>query len=102
MDIINNSKLKRNFLFCLLSNIETDLRKSIINNDYLEVDTSILERLSERYKSDKNSITDDLILLIGYADLGDYIQILNSNSSKFIDTKLLNKLTKEIEKHEIE
>ena len=38
MDIINNSKLKRNFLFCLLSNIETDLRKSIINNDYLEVD----------------------------------------------------------------
>lgn len=98
MDIINNSKLKRNFLFCLLSNIETDLRKSIINIDYLEVDTSILERLSERYKSDKNSITDDLILLIDYADLGDYIQILNSNSSKFIDTKLLNKLTKEIEK----
>lgn len=98
MDIINNSKLKRNFLFCLLSNIETDLRKSIINNDYLEVGTSILERLSERYKSDKNSITDDLILLIDYADLGDYIQILNSNSSKFIDTKLLNKLTKEIEK----
>ena len=98
MDIINNSKLKRNFLFCLLSNIETDLRKSITNIDYLEVDTSILGRLSERYKSDKNSITDDLILLIDYADLGDYIQILNSNSSKFIDTKLLNKLTKEIEK----
>lgn len=95
---INNAKLKRNFLFCLLSNIETDLRKSIINLDYLVVDTSILERLSERYRTDKNSITDDLTLLIDYADLGDYVQILNSNSSKFIDVKLLNKLTKEIEK----
>ena len=98
MDIINNSKLKRNFLFCLLSNIETDLRKSIICIEGLEVESSILERLSERYNSDKNSNTDELTLLIDYADLGDYIQILNSNRSKFIDTKLLNKLTKEIEK----
>lgn len=98
MDIINNSKLKRNFLFCLLSNIETDLRMSLINIGGLEVDSSILEKLSDRYKSDKNSTTDELTLLIDYADLGDYIQILNSNSSKFIDIKLLNKLTKEIEK----
>lgn len=98
MDIINNSKLKRNFLFCLLSNIETDLRKSIICIDGLEVESSILERLLERYNSDKNSNTDELALLIDYADLGDYIQILNSNRSRFIDTKLLNKLTKEIEK----
>lgn len=98
MDIINNSKLKRNFLFCLLSNIETDLRMSLINIGGLEVDSSILEKLSERYKSDKNSTTDELTLLIDYADLGDYIQILNSNSSKLIDIKLLNKLTKEIEK----
>lgn len=98
MDIINNSKLKRNFLFCLLSNIETDLRMSLINIGGLEVDSSILEKLSERYKSDKNSTTDELTLLIDYADLGDYIQILNSNSSKFVDIKLLNKLTKEIEK----
>lgn len=98
MDIINNSKLKRNFLFCLLSNIETDLRTSLINIGCLEVDSSILEKLSDRYKSDKNSTTDELTLLIDYADLGDYIQILNSNSSKFIDIKLLNKLTKEIEK----
>ena len=98
MDIINNSKLKRNFLFCLLSNIETDLRTSIINIEGLEVDSSILGRLSERYNSDKNSTTEELTLLIDYADLGDYIQILNSNSSRFLDTKLLNKLTKEIER----
>ena len=41
MDIINNSKLKRNFLFCLLSNIETDLRKSIICIEGLERESSI-------------------------------------------------------------
>lgn len=98
IDIINNSKLKRNFLFCLLSNIEIDLRKSIIGIDCLEVESSILQRLSERYNSDKNSDTDELALLIDYADLGDYIQILNSNRSRFIDAKLLSKLTKDIEK----
>lgn len=98
MDIINNSKLKRNFLFCLLSNIETDLRKSIISLNELEIDSSILDRLSERYNSDKNIKTDELSVLIDYADLGDYIQILNSNSLKFLNIKLLNNLTKEIEK----
>ena len=98
MAIINNSKLKRNFLFCLLSNIETDLRKSIISLNELEIDSSILDRLSERYNSDKNIKTDELSVLIDYADLGDYIQILNSNSLKFLNIKLLNNLTKEIEK----
>jgi len=97
METINNAKLKRNFLFCLLSNIETDLRKSILEINDLKINDDIKKRFLDRYDADKNNITDELELLINYADLGDYIQILNSNSEKFLDAHLLGKLTKDIE-----
>lgn len=98
MDIINNSKLKRNLLFCLLSSIELDLRKSIVEINNLKIDDTILEKFSQRYFDDKNDNAEDLNLLINYADLGDYVQVLNSNSNSFLDKKNLKKLTKEIEK----
>ncbi len=98
MDIISNAKLKRNFLFCLLSNIEIDLRKNIVDNDKIEKNSSILEKLKNRYKDDNNNETNDIMFLINYADLGDYIQILNSNCLKFINSKMVKKLTDEIEK----
>lgn len=96
---INNAFLKRNAMFCLISAIEIDIRKNICDliNEGLEISNDFIVKLKERYEQDKKCCSDDISVLIDYLDMGDYIQILNSNNEIFLDKKILKKLTQSIE-----
>lgn len=96
---INNAKLKRNLLFCLISAIESDIRKNILNltNEGLTINEEILLKLKERYIKDKDSDTNDMSILINYLDIGDYVQILNTNKKIFSDIETLKCLITAIE-----
>jgi len=91
---INNAFLKRNAMFCLISAIEIDIRKNICDliNEGLEISNDFIVKLKERYEQDKKCCSDDISVLIDYLDMGDYIQILNSNNEIFLDKKILKKL----------
>ena len=96
---ISNALLKRNAMFCLISAIEIDIRKNIcdLTNEGLEMSTDVISKLKERYESDKGCISDDISVLIDYLDMGDYVQILNSNNTLFPNKKVLKNLTLAIE-----
>ena len=96
---INNAFLKRNAMFCLISAIEIDIRKNICDliNEGLLLSSAVVSKLKERYESDKGCNSDDISLLIDYLDMGDYVQILNSNVEMFSNKSALKKLTLEIE-----
>lgn len=96
---ISNALLKRNAMFCLISAIEIDIRKNIcdLTNEGLEISDDVISKLKERYESDKNCNSDDMSILIDYLDMGDYVQILNSNNEIFPNKKALKKLTSAIE-----
>lgn len=96
---INNAFLKRNAMFCLISAIEVDIRKNIIDliGEGLEIHEDLIIKLKERYQQDKKSLCDDIPTLIDYLDMGDYVQILNYNTDIFSEKKILKKLTQAIE-----
>lgn len=96
---ISNALLKRNAMFCLISAIEIDVRKSICDlmKEGLEINEDIISKLKERYYTDKNNVSDDISVLIDYLDMGDYIQILNFNNELFSNKKVLKNLTLSIE-----
>lgn len=96
---INNAFLKRNAMFCLISAIEIDIRKNICDliNEGLEIPDEFIVKLKERYEQDKKCCSDDMSVLIDYLDIGDYIQILNSNTEMFLDKRILKKLTQSME-----
>lgn len=96
---INNAFLKRNAMFCLISAIEIDIRKNIIDliAEGLEIHEDLILKLKERYQQDKKCSCDDIPTLIDYLDMGDYVQILNYNTDIFLEKKILKKLTQEIE-----
>lgn len=96
---ISNALLKRNAMFCLISAIEIDVRKSICDlmKEGLEINEDIISKLKERYYTDKNNVSDDISVLIDYLDMGDYIQILNFNNELFSNKKVLKNLTLAIE-----
>lgn len=98
MDSINNAKLKRNLLFCLLSALETDLRSNFLFllKEKISISNDIKIKLKRRYYDNSNSDTDDLKLLIDYLDFGDYSQILNQNSDKFSNKKLSKLLSEDL------
>lgn len=100
MKVVNNAKLKRNLLFCLLNSIETDIRNNILylQNEGIVINDEIIKKLKQRYFDDKKENTETLDFLINYLDMGDYIQILQANANIFIDKKSLKKLCDEIEK----
>ena len=96
---ISNALLKRNAMFSLISAIETDIRKNIcdLTNEGLEISLDVIAKLKERYNLDKGCISDDVSILIDYLDMGDYVQILNSNNTLFPNKTVLKKLTFAIE-----
>ena len=91
---INNPKLKRNLLFCFISSIEADIRNNLLTliTEGLRIDENILEKVKERQKKDTQSEKEDYSVLINYLDIGDYIQIYNSNSNLFSNKSKLKKL----------
>ena len=100
MKVVNNAKLKRNLLFCLLNSIEIDIRNNILylQNEGIVINNEIIKKLKQRYFDDKKENTETIDFLINYLDMGDYIQILQANSNIFIDKKSLKKLCDKIEK----
>lgn len=99
MNLKNNAKLKRNLLFCLITSLETDLRNNIIFllNENLEIESSIIAKLKERYLTSFSDNLIDLNILVDYLDFGDYSQILNHNLNIFSNKKKLKSLSKELE-----
>ncbi len=97
---INNAKLKRNLLFCLITSIECDLRFHVseINNSNLKITKEIIEKANERYYTDNKLKSEDINKIVDYFDLGDCVQIINANKNTYNNEKLIKEITEKIEK----
>lgn len=99
MELVNNGKLKRNLLFCLLSAIENDLRANILKLEAegLVINADIKDKIALRFESENKTRSDEISDLIEYVDFGDYIKIFSSNIHMFSDKKIIEKLNNNLE-----
>ena len=97
---INNAKLKRNLLFCLITSIECDLRFHVleINNSNPKIPKEIIEKANERYYNDNKLKSEDINKIVDYFDLGDCVQIINANKNTYNNEKLIREILESIEK----
>lgn len=97
---INNAKLKRNLLFCLITSIECDLRFQLLKltDSKYKIADEILKKAKERYYSDNKSSTEDLTKIIDYFDLGDCVQVINANKNLYTNIEELKEILEKIEK----
>lgn len=96
--------LTRMTIYALISAVEEDLRTILKEHvtDQSVIDKELLERAKYRAEKDIGVLFEDIELkeLIGYFDLGDTYQVINSNSTifpKFIYDTIKNS-TKSLEK----
>lgn len=97
---INNAKLKRNLLFCLITSIECDLRFHVleINNSNPKIPREIIEKASERYYKENELKSEDINKIVEYFDLGDCVQVISANKNIYNDEKIVKEIVEKIEK----